>query len=69
MHMTTSIREVADVTVVDISGRILLGDESAALRDMVRHLSSSSPLKLLKAYPHRISTPKVVPASSQSCSS
>jgi hypothetical protein len=38
MHMTTSTREVAGVTIVDISGRIVLGDESAALRDLVRHL-------------------------------
>ena len=40
MHMTTSIREIADVTIVDISGRIVLGDESAALRDLVRLLFS-----------------------------
>ena len=38
MHMTTSTREVAGVIIVDISGRIALGDESAALRDLVRHL-------------------------------
>jgi anti-sigma B factor antagonist len=35
MHMTTSIRQVGDVTIVDISGRIVLGEESAALRDLV----------------------------------
>jgi len=35
-----STREVAGVTIVDISGRIVLGDESAALRDLVRHLLS-----------------------------
>src|SRR5260370_30696627 len=47
MHMTTNIREVADVTIVDISGRIMLGDESAALRDLVRHLLSVGHKKIL----------------------
>jgi anti-sigma B factor antagonist len=35
MNMTTSVRNVGDVTVVDVSGRIQLGDESAALRDLI----------------------------------
>jgi anti-sigma B factor antagonist len=35
MHMTTSTRQVGGVTIVDISGRIVLGEESAALRDLV----------------------------------
>jgi anti-sigma B factor antagonist len=35
MKMTTSTRRVGDVTVVDISGRIELGGESAALRGLV----------------------------------
>ncbi len=47
MHMTTNIREVADVTIVDISGRIVLGDESAALRDLVRHMLSVGHKKIL----------------------
>jgi len=47
MHMTTSVREVADVTIVDINGRIVLGDESAALRDLVRHLLSRGHKKIL----------------------
>jgi anti-sigma B factor antagonist len=47
MYMTTSIREVADVTIVDISGRIVLGDESAALRDLVRRLVSMGHKKIL----------------------
>ena len=33
MHMTTSTRQVGGVTIVDISGRIVLGEESAALRE------------------------------------
>jgi anti-sigma B factor antagonist len=40
MHMTTNTREVAGVTIVDISGRIVLGDESTELRDLVRLLLS-----------------------------
>ena len=47
MQMTTNIREVADVTIVDISGRIVLGDESAALRDLVRRLLSLGHKKIL----------------------
>ena len=40
MHMTTNIRQVGGVTIVDISGRIVLGEESAALRDLVCDLLS-----------------------------
>jgi len=35
MDMVTSTRQVGAVTIVDISGRIALGEESAALRDLV----------------------------------
>src|SRR4030095_7533109 len=35
MSMMTSIRQVGSVTIVDISGRIVLGEESAALRNLV----------------------------------
>jgi anti-sigma B factor antagonist len=38
MRMTTSNRQIGLVTVVDISGRIELGEESAALRDLIRDL-------------------------------
>jgi anti-sigma B factor antagonist len=47
MDMTTSTRQVGDVTVVDISGRIVLGAESAALRDLVRDLLSEGHRKIL----------------------
>lgn len=47
MDMTTSIRKVADVTIVDIGGRIVLGDESAVLRDLVRRLLSLGHRKIL----------------------
>lgn len=35
MNMMTSTRQVSGVTIVDISGRIVLGEESAALRNLV----------------------------------
>ena len=38
MKMTTNTRQVGDVTIVDISGRIELGEESAALREMLCNL-------------------------------
>jgi anti-sigma B factor antagonist len=47
MKMTTSTRQVGDVTVVDISGRIELGEESAALRDLVCDLLSKGDKEIL----------------------
>ena len=47
MNMTTSTREAEGVTIVDISGRIVLGEESAALREMVCDLLSKGHKKIL----------------------
>lgn len=47
MNMTTSTREAGNVTVVDISGRIVLGEESAALRNLVCDLLSKGHKNLL----------------------
>jgi anti-sigma B factor antagonist len=47
MNMTTSIRELGGVTIVDISGRIQLSEESAALRDLVSDLLSKGHKKIL----------------------
>jgi anti-sigma B factor antagonist len=47
MHMTTSTRQVGGVTIVDISGRIVLGEESAALWDLVCDLLSKGHKKIL----------------------
>ena len=47
MAMTKNIRQVGDVTVVDLNGRIALGEESAALRDMVANLLSEGHVKIL----------------------
>lgn len=38
MNMTTSTRQVGGVTIVDISGRIEMGEESASVRDMILQL-------------------------------
>ena len=40
MKMTASTRLVGSVTVVDLSGRIVLGDGNAGLRDLVHNLGS-----------------------------
>jgi anti-sigma B factor antagonist len=47
MAMTKNIRQVGDVTVVDLNGRIALGEESAALRDMIANLLSEGHVKIL----------------------
>jgi anti-sigma B factor antagonist len=47
MQMTASTRQVGGVTIVDIRGRIVLGEESAALRDLVRDLLSKGHKKIL----------------------
>ena len=47
MSMTTSTRQVGGVTIVDISGQIVLGDESAAVRNLVCDLLSKGHKKIL----------------------
>jgi anti-sigma B factor antagonist len=47
MKMTASTRQVGGVTVVDISGRIELGEESAAVRDMVSKLLNNGHKQIL----------------------
>jgi anti-sigma B factor antagonist len=47
MNMTTSTRQVGGVTIVDISGRIVLGEESAALREMVCDLLGKGQKRIL----------------------
>jgi anti-sigma B factor antagonist len=47
MKITTSIRQVGGVTIVDISGRIELGEESAAVRDMVCDLLTEGHKQIL----------------------
>lgn len=47
MKMTASTRLVGGVTIVDLSGRIVLGDGSAGLRDLVHKLVNEGNKKIL----------------------
>ena len=47
MDMTTSTRVAGDVTIVDVSGRIALGEESAALRELILNMLSEGQSKIL----------------------
>jgi anti-sigma B factor antagonist len=47
MNMTTSTREVGGVTIVDIKGRIILGEESASVRNLVCELLSKGRKQIL----------------------
>jgi anti-sigma B factor antagonist len=47
MKMTTTTRDVGGVTIVDISGRIVLGNESAALRVLICDLLGEGRRKIL----------------------
>ena len=45
--MTITTREVSHVTIVDINGRITLGDETGLLRDTVRQLIAQGKKKII----------------------
>jgi anti-sigma B factor antagonist len=45
--MTITTREVSRVTIVDINGRITLGDETGQLRDTVRKLLAAGKKKIV----------------------
>jgi anti-sigma B factor antagonist len=45
--MTITTREVSHVTIVDIQGRITLGDETGQLRDTVRQLIAQGKKKIV----------------------
>ncbi len=47
MSIRATVRDVGKVTVVDISGRIVLGEGSAALRNMLRDLLSQGRNKIV----------------------
>ena len=47
MKMTASTRLVGGVTIVDLSGRIVLGEGSAGLRDVVHNLIKDGNKKIL----------------------
>src|SRR6516162_1495310 len=47
MVLTASTRNVRGVTIIDLSGRITLGDPAALLRDTVRREADKNPRLLL----------------------
>lgn len=47
MNVTTSTRHVGGITIVDIGGRIILGKESASVRDMIHDLLSKGHKQIL----------------------
>ena len=47
MSLTINAREVAHVTILDVTGRIVLGDEIGSLRDTVRNLLADGKKKII----------------------
>ena len=47
MDLTTSTRQVGDIAIVDITGRIVLGEASATLRNLVADLLKNGHKKIL----------------------
>ena len=47
MSVKLTTRQVGDVTVVDVAGRITLGEGSSALRDLMRDLVGKGQKKIL----------------------
>ena len=47
MSLITNTRQVGTVTIVDIKGRITMGEESAAVRDMILGLLSKGNKQIL----------------------
>jgi len=47
MRLTTTTRQAGSVTIVDMSGRIILGQETASLRNLVTDLLSNGHNKIL----------------------
>ena len=45
--MTITTREVSHVTIVDVNGRITLGDETGQLRDIIRALIAEGKKKIV----------------------
>jgi anti-sigma B factor antagonist len=45
--MTITTREVSHVTILDITGRITLGDETGKLRDAIRNLIATDKKKIV----------------------
>jgi anti-sigma B factor antagonist len=52
MPMTITTREVSHVTIVDLNGRITLGDETGKLRDAIRQLIAAGKKKIILNLAH-----------------
>jgi anti-sigma B factor antagonist len=50
--MSITIREVSHITIVDITGRITLGDETGQLRDTIRQLLVDGKKKIILNLAH-----------------
>jgi anti-sigma B factor antagonist len=50
--MTITTREVSHVTILDITGRITLGDETGKLRDAIRNLIAADKKKIVLNLAH-----------------
>ena len=47
MSITTAVRQVGNITILDITGRITLGEGSSAFRDAIRDLVNEGRTKIL----------------------
>jgi len=47
MSVKLNTRQVGDVTVIDVSGRVTLGEGSSAVRDAMRDLTTKGNKKIL----------------------
>jgi anti-sigma B factor antagonist len=47
MNMTISTRQVGSITILDIGGRIVLREESASVRDVIRNLLNNGHKQIL----------------------
>ena len=47
MSFKATLRDIRDITVVDVSGRITLGEGSSMLREMVKEMTSKGHLKIV----------------------
>lgn len=47
MNLKTSSRQVDGVTIIDLSGRIILGEETSSLRELLKDLLSRGQKKVL----------------------
>jgi anti-sigma B factor antagonist len=52
MNITSQVRQVGDVTILDIQGRIVSGEESTSLRDLILGLLSNGQKYILLNLAH-----------------